>query len=278
MPKRKLILRIVACGIFLISTSSSDAKLSELLRIFARPSPSGLSQIPCLPTPNQHLCEDDMEGYVARTRTNEEYGLPGWTRGNGTRFHKGVDILPDQFEKLDQTVKIEYYDPKTGHSFSREEAVLLPKDEVYTILDGVVVVANRVEGRSGYGRYIMIEHRFADGQPFVSMYAHLDRLEVNEGDLVHRGNLIGWMGRTSSSASGRVYLMAIPHCHFEVGRVIDPNFPKLRSSKILYPSLVGGKYDPRNIQPYQPVQFLQRYHAQPKSAVTASRPAPSLQN
>lgn len=254
----------------------AGTKSGRFLHVFADLPSCGLTQSPCFPTPNHALTDETTEGFSAVTRVNEKYGLPGWTRGQGGRFHKGVDILPVVFEKTEDTVRIEYYDPKTGRDFAKNEAVLVPKDEIFSILDGKVVVANREDTRSGYGRYIMVEHHFADGTPFLSMYAHLNRLDVAEGDTVQRGQRIGWMGQTSSNSGGRNYLRAIPHCHFEVGRVIDPDFASTRDARNLYPKIIGGKYDPRNIQPYHPVSFLREYHVQTGVVVTMTRATPVL--
>lgn len=254
------------------------AALPPLRHTFAEFPSEGLSQRPCLPTPNTKLLDEETEGYAARTRTNPTYGLPGWTRSQGGRFHKGVDILPVSYERSGQTVSIEYYDPKTSRSFSRNEPVLVPHDEIYAILDGKVAVANTRSERSGYGRYIMIEHRFRDGSPFISMYAHLEGVEVEEGQAVRRGDRIGLMGRTSSSSEGRRYLMAIPHCHFEVGRVIDPGFASTKAARALSPPMLGGRYDPRNIQPYNPITFLREFRAQPRSAGMLTKTTPPLRD
>jgi murein DD-endopeptidase MepM/ murein hydrolase activator NlpD len=252
------------------------AALPPLLHVFAKFPSEGLSQRPCLPTPNTKLLDGETEGFAARTRTNPTYGLPGWTRGQGGRFHKGVDILPVSYERSSQTVCIEYYDPKTSRSFSRDEPVLTPHDEIFAVLDGKVVVANARSERSGYGRYIMIEHHFRDGSPFISMYAHLEGVEVEEGQTVRRGDHIGLMGRTSSKSEGRRYLMAIPHCHFEVGRVIDQGFASTKGARALSPPMLGGKYDPRNIQPYDPLTFFREFHAQPCSAAMLTKANPPL--
>jgi hypothetical protein len=268
MPFRKLLFSFLLCGFLPLSGARADTQLSRYLHIFADFPSAGLNQVPCLPTSNDRF-DQSAEGFAARTRTNDLYGMPGWTRSQGTRFHKGVDILPVSFEKTTQTVKIQYYDPKTRKNFSRKEPVLIPKDEIYSILDGVVVVANSDESRSGYGRYIMIEHRFANREPFISMYAHLDKLKVKEGEQVKLGDHIAYMGRTSSNPGGRTYLKAIPHCHFEIGRVINRNFPSTSLAKGLFPQMLGRQFDPRNIQPYNPLEFLQHFKARPRALVLA---------
>jgi murein DD-endopeptidase MepM/ murein hydrolase activator NlpD len=250
-----------------LSASADQARLSTLIHTFAKFPSKGLDQVPCLPTPNEKITQEGYLGFAARSRTNDDYGMPGWTREQGLRFHKGLDILPVRYEKQASTVTISYYDPRKRKSFSRKEPILIPKDEIYAVLDGTVIVANNSEARSGYGRYLMLEHEFADGSPFITMYAHLDRLEVKQGEKVARGDVIGWMGNTSSNSGGRNYLRAIPHCHFEVGRIINPKFTRTRVAQGLYPKVLGGNADPRNIQPYNPLEFLVHFKAVPRSQI-----------
>jgi hypothetical protein len=261
-------LMLGAC-IFAMSGNTLNAKSRDLSHTFATPPEIGLTEVPCLPTQNGNIYQVDEQGFTARTRSNPMYGFPGWTREGGARFHKGVDILPVDYEKADQTVTLSYYDPKTKKTRSVKEPVIIPKDEVYSILDGVVVVANENPNRSGYGKSVTVQHRFADGTRFISMYAHLDRLDVKQGQTIQAGKRIGWMGSTSSSPGGRTYLKIIPHLHFEVGKVIRDTSPKV--SPNLFARVFGRIFSTNNIQPYNPIEFLQKYRAQPKSQWSLNR-------
>jgi murein DD-endopeptidase MepM/ murein hydrolase activator NlpD len=65
----------------------------------------------------------------------------------------------------------------------------------------------------GYGNMILIRHN--DG--FVTLYAHLSRIDVSVGDAVARGQRIGAIGSTGRSTG--------PHLHFEIqygGRSYNP--------------------------------------------------------
>jgi murein DD-endopeptidase MepM/ murein hydrolase activator NlpD len=75
---------------------------------------------------------------------------------------------------------------------------------VYAAGDGVVEYAGRTGG--GYGIIVEINH----GYGYTSLYAHLDRPLVREGQRVKRGDLIGRSGRTG--------LVSGPHLHYEVRR------------------------------------------------------------
>ncbi|MEO0815131.1 MAG: M23 family metallopeptidase, partial [Myxococcota bacterium] len=83
--------------------------------------------------------------------------------------------------------------------------------EIRAANDGVVVLAAR--NFFYVGNAVFLHH----GQQLYSMYFHLSTLDVDTGDRVKRGQLIGAVGRT-----GRV---TGPHLHFSVklrGFYIDP--------------------------------------------------------
>jgi murein DD-endopeptidase MepM/ murein hydrolase activator NlpD len=66
---------------------------------------------------------------------------------------------------------------------------------------------------SGFGNVVWLDH----GGAILTVYAHLSRIDVREGQFVRRGEVLGLSG-----ASGDV---TAPHLHFEVwrwGREVDP--------------------------------------------------------
>lgn len=82
---------------------------------------------------------------------------------------------------------------------------------IYATGDGMVSAAGHSE--SGYGNHVEINH----GYGYQSLYGHLVRLKVRNGQRVKRGEVIGWVGSTGKSTG--------PHCHYEVhinGREVDP--------------------------------------------------------
>lgn len=75
---------------------------------------------------------------------------------------------------------------------------------------GTVVISG---GAGGYGTAVVIDH----GGALATLYAHMILAAVNEGDVVTRGQVIGWVGSTGTSTA--------PHLHFEVrvlGQPVDP--------------------------------------------------------
>lgn len=83
---------------------------------------------------------------------------------------------------------------------------------VYAPADGVVEY-KRPSRKKGYGNMLKIDHAFG----FMTLYAHLDKFNVNTGNFVKKGDLIGWSGNTGLSTG--------PHLHYEVrflSRALDP--------------------------------------------------------
>jgi hypothetical protein len=77
--------------------------------------------------------------------------------------------------------------------------------------DGKVIEVTRK--RTGYGYHVMIDH----GYGYQTLYAHMSRIDVKEGQQVKKGQEIGHVGNTGTSTA--------PHLHYEVhvnGRAIDP--------------------------------------------------------
>ncbi len=86
-------------------------------------------------------------------------------------------------------------------------------DDVKVIATGAGVVTWAGE-RWGYGQLIEIDH----GGGLKTRYGHNDRLLVDVGDVVTRGQPIAQMGNTGRSTG--------PHVHYEVlrnGQQVDPN-------------------------------------------------------
>ena len=75
---------------------------------------------------------------------------------------------------------------------------------------GTVVIAG---WQGGYGNTVVIDH----GDGMATLYAHQSRLGVSEGQVVHSGDVIGYVGSTGMSTGA--------HLHFEVrlsGNHVDP--------------------------------------------------------
>ncbi len=82
---------------------------------------------------------------------------------------------------------------------------------IYASGNGMVTRADA--NSTGYGRHIRIDHGFN----YVSLYAHLSKYNVKKGQIVKRGDVIGFVGSTGRSVA--------PHLHYEIfkdGERINP--------------------------------------------------------
>lgn len=84
---------------------------------------------------------------------------------------------------------------------------------IYATGDGTVEDASLSE--TGYGNHVVLNH----GYGYKTLYGHMVRIKVKRGQVVKRGDVVGWVGSTGKSTG--------PHCHYEViknsGKV-DPVF------------------------------------------------------
>jgi murein DD-endopeptidase MepM/ murein hydrolase activator NlpD len=82
---------------------------------------------------------------------------------------------------------------------------------IYATADGRVTVAGNEN--DGYGNHVEINH----GYGYETLYGHMVRVKAHRGQMVKRGEIIGFVGSTGKSTG--------PHCHYEVhknGRKLDP--------------------------------------------------------
>lgn len=82
---------------------------------------------------------------------------------------------------------------------------------IYATADGTIKTAGSTG--NGYGNHVIINH----GYGYETLYGHMVRVKVRNGETVKRGQVIGWVGSTGKSTG--------PHLHYEVhknGTKIDP--------------------------------------------------------
>lgn len=148
------------------------------------PPPDPASQI----ADHYHLYRPIGQGdvnYVART-------YPYGSTAGGLQIHLGVDL-----------------ENPTGTN-------------IIAAADGVVYYAGDDAGTQFgpttryYGNLVVIQHAFSspDGKPVYSLYGHMQRVDVQTGQTVTKGQSLGIVGSTGVAFG--------PHLHFEV-RLSDPN-------------------------------------------------------
>lgn len=114
------------------------------------------------------------------TEVTSPFGLRPNPFGWGFEFHNGLDFKGD------------YGTP------------------IHVTASGVVQMAG---WDSGYGYHVIVEH----GYGYQTLYAHLSKIEVSQGDRIKRDQVLGYLGSTGRSSG--------PHVHYTVyhdGVAVDP--------------------------------------------------------
>ena len=97
--------------------------------------------------------------------------------------------------------------------------------EVYATGDGEIEKVKR--SKRGYGNQVRIDH----GYGYKTFYAHLNKYIVRKGQMVKRGDLIGYVGSTGTSTA--------PHLHYEVIK----NKRKVNPVNYYFNDLTAAEYD-----------------------------------
>jgi len=118
--------------------------------------------------------------------------------------------------------------------------------DIHATGNGTVITAKM--SRYGYGREVKVDHGFG----FITIYGHLEDINVRVGQKVKRGEVVGTLGNTGRSTG--------PHLHYEVrknGHTVNPMY-------FFYENLTSDEYTvlaSRAIfpgSPYQPVAMSQK--------------------
>ncbi len=81
-------------------------------------------------------------------------------------------------------------------------------ENIYSVLPGYVELAKYF---GGYGNCVIINH----GNNIQTLYAHCQKIDVNPGEVINKGQKIATVGSTGRSSG--------PHLHFEV-KINETNF------------------------------------------------------
>ncbi|MBR6872963.1 MAG: peptidoglycan DD-metalloendopeptidase family protein [Ruminococcus sp.] len=124
-------------------------------------------------------------------RYNFMWPVPGVyyiSYGVGARwgsYHQGIDISGDKYDDIraSESGRVIKINTSCPHDYGKSESCGCG---------------------GGYGNYIIIDH----GNNFITLYGHLNRVDVEVGDYVKQGDHIGLMGSTGHSTGD--------HLHFEI--------------------------------------------------------------
>jgi len=186
------------------------------------------------PTPNRAFLEGKTgEHYLQPTSSGRlESALFGCVRNGGRRFHEGIDLRATQWDRSGEST-----------------------DPIFAIMPGRVAYVNRVAGHSGYGRYLVLEHR-SPGLTFYSLYAHLRSIpaEMVVDREVVAGEQIGVMGR---SAGGYTIPRSRAHLHLEIGFQLQRDFDRWFSRQGFGSRNHHGAWNGMNLSGMDPLDYYQ---------------------
>src|SRR5450830_365588 len=131
------------------------------------------------------------ENEIQRVLESLKYG----SAPNGRLQRPVAGILTSGFGSRMHPI-LGYVRPHTGIDLAA------PRGTPIVAADGGQVLQASYEG--GYGNSILIYH----GGSFATFYGHMSGFAVSQGQMVKRGQVIGYVGSTGLSTG--------PHCHFEV--------------------------------------------------------------
>ena len=138
------------------------------------------------------------------------------------------DVRSDQIRNEKITYSVPYMgnyrlDGKAGAgSHAAVDIKLLMRTPIQSIANGIVHEVG--DKPSGFGRYVVIKHERvpsienpANLVTYFSSYSHLDEFIVTKGQVVNKGEKIGYSGNTGTSTT--------PHLHFQIDRAEAPFYP-----------------------------------------------------
>lgn len=145
---------------------------------------------------------------LGRVQIVYSYGCYGYTRGGGSTWHGGLDLVCLD----DTTIRMPYYTAADG---------------TRRAITGTVVTARIVTDHTNltweWGYYVCVRLDDAQTPDEVNYlyFCHCSQLLVKAGDRVSSGDALAIQGQTGNAAGG------YDHCHFEVratatGKGLDP--------------------------------------------------------
>lgn len=129
---------------------------------------------------------------------------------NGSELYKEVFLDSSIYTPIRGILTSTFGEQRGGYMHKGIDLAADIGTKIGAALDGVVTYSG-VNG--GYGKVIIVNH----DNNMETVYAHCSKLNVNVGDKVWKGEVIGEVGNTGDSTG--------PHLHFEIrinGSAVDP--------------------------------------------------------
>jgi murein DD-endopeptidase MepM/ murein hydrolase activator NlpD len=139
------------------------------------------------------------------------WNKPSRPKGSDTKLPPLMRVSAVNFDKpMKNTFVTSKFGPRWRSTHEGVDLDANLRDKIFAAEKGIVVKAGK---GSGYGKMVRIKH--AGG--FETVYAHMSRIRVKEGDRVSKGQIVGKAGNTGTSTG--------VHLHFEIlkdGKPVNP--------------------------------------------------------
>ncbi len=139
------------------------------------------------------------------------WNKPSRPSGSNTKLPPLMSLSAVSFEKpMKNTFVTSEFGPRWRSTHKGVDLDANLRDNIYAAEKGIVIKAGK---GTGYGKMVRIKH--AGG--FETIYAHMSRITVKEGDRVSQGQVVGKAGNTGTSTG--------VHLHFEIlkdGKPVNP--------------------------------------------------------
>lgn len=152
-----------------------------------------------LPIPRPGVLAMPVKGILS-----QNYGRTPYSKYYKGDFHNGIDI--------GAPIGTEIWAAENGR------VVGVGNQDAYAACRG-----------GAYGKFVVVEHE----NNLVTLYAHLSGFAAQQGDIIKRGQVIGYVGRTGYATG--------PHLHFTV--YAGPTF-YMGASRVCGPMPLGGYLNP----------------------------------
>lgn len=121
-----------------------------------------------------------------------------------TNFSKVNSNVPEITTKNSVRLPVDSFTLTQGYNFLHPgiDLAAVKGSPVYPIMDGVVEKVGHE--RFAFGNHVIVNH----GSGLLSIYAHLSKIEVKEGETVTKDSIVGLVGSTGWSTG--------PHLHLQV--------------------------------------------------------------
>jgi murein DD-endopeptidase MepM/ murein hydrolase activator NlpD len=163
----------------IVEGSLDEAAISELFQ----PPPE---QVPLIRQPNDHFVF--QRPVNARGNSQSLFYYPYGSQGLVSRVHHGIDIVNPKGQPVQAA-----QDGVVVYAGSTLQDIRVDDFEVY----------------ASYGQVVVVKHDFSyEGEDLFTLYAHLSWIEVEEGERVEMGDVVGLVGDTGYVTGA--------HVHFEV--------------------------------------------------------------